>query len=320
MSSVAVHIVILNWNGIKDTFECLDSLSVLTYPNIRVHVIDNNSSNDEAKQIAERFPEINVIALDENKGFCGGCNVGMEAALKEGADFVMLLNNDTIVTDSLIDDLLKGYEKLKSPGAVSPLILKYPETEKIWFSRATWESNWKTGEARFRLTDIEDAASFSETEPYESEFACGCCLLVSREVIDEVGLFDERYFAFFDEAEWCARMRRAGRPSYVVPTAKIYHKVGKSVPNLVMTYLMSRNRMLLLSENMDVQIRVRSYGAIFKDVLWHVMNLVNLLPVRKRFAERNYSRAVIRGLRDYFLRKFGKWDAGAEKIIFNKSS
>src|SRR5215203_3182643 len=111
METPSVHIIILNWNGLADTLECLASIRRLTYPNVRVKVIDNASANNEAEIIEKSFPEVEVLKQKENLGFCGGCNVGMKRAIEQGAGFVMLLNNDSLVSPGLIEALIEGYVK-----------------------------------------------------------------------------------------------------------------------------------------------------------------------------------------------------------------
>jgi len=118
----SINIIILNWNGIADTIECLDSIGKLTYPNVTAIVVDNGPKEDPAKQIAGAFPGAVVLPQKENLGLCGGCNVGIKYALDNGADYVMLLNNDALVTPDLVENLIAGFEKAGNAGAVSPLI------------------------------------------------------------------------------------------------------------------------------------------------------------------------------------------------------
>jgi GT2 family glycosyltransferase len=318
METSSVHIVILNWNGLADTLECLASVRTLTYPNVRVQVVDNASEGGEAEVIERAFPEVNVLKQSENLGFCGGCNAGMKQAIAEGADFVMLLNNDALVSPNLIEALLDGYAKLENPGAASPVIFKYPETEKIWFSIAAWEAVWKSGEAKFRLALDENYESLKHKKPYPTEFACGCCLFVSTDVIRQVGFFDERYFAFYDEAEWCVRMKRQGMTSYIIPSAFMYHKVGKSTPSLVATYLLNRNRLLWAAENLSFRQKIKSYPVLAKEFVWHLLNAGNIIPESKRYIPKERSRAFLQGYKDYFLRRFGKWGEKTERVIFKK--
>lgn len=316
MLQPSVHILILNWNSFDETVECLDSLRNLTYPNYKIQLVDNASLNDEADRLKERFPEINLLKQSENIGFCGGCNAGMKEAIEDSADFVMLLNNDTLVTSNLIEKLIEGYAQLDDAGAVSPIIMKYPETDTVWFSKAEWTTDWRSGEARFRLAADESIEELQNREPYETEFACGCCLLVSADVIRSVGMLDERYFAFFDEAEWCARMARNGLRSYVIPDTHIYHKVGRTTPNLVMTYLLTRNRLLWISENLELRKRLNAYPVMLKELAWHLVNASHLIGKKKRYISRPRSRVYLLGWKDYVLGRFGKWSEKSEKILF----
>lgn len=306
-----VNIVLLNWNGLEDTLDCLASLEKLTYPMVEVIVVDNASRYNQAENIEQNFPEITVLKQSENLGFCGGCNVGIKYAMENGADYVMLLNNDTLVPPDLIEKLINGFENLDNVGAISPIILEHPETDKIWFSRAQWQ----TEKAQFKLTNAgEKYTDFATKAPYISDFACGCCLFTSTKIFEQFGLLDERYFAFYDEAEWCSRLRKKGLESYIVPSAFMYHKVSRSTPSLVSTYLLSRNRFLWMTENLKVSKIVKSLPYLVKELFWHN---ANLLGITKSHYSKQYSRAILRGWKDYLLKKFYKWDEKTEKIIFS---
>lgn len=318
MSSPKVDIVILNWNGIQDTRECLQSLRSLSYPNYRIRLVDNGSANNEAALLEKEFPEVDVIKLDTNTGFCLGNNIGMQKALDEGADYVMLLNNDTLVSADLLEKLVTQFGILKNAGALSPVILHYPEKEKVWFSIAKWESSWRRGEAQFRLSYNETYDQLKQQQPYETEFACGCCLFTSAEMLHKAGLLDEKFFIFYDEADWCARIRKMGYISYIVPSTYIYHKVGSGTPSLVATYLSVRNRLLFMSRHLTFGQKLRSWPCILKDYFWHLLNVWGMIPGKKQFLNRQTSRAILRGWKDYYLRRFGKWNESTGRILFKK--
>lgn len=310
MTLPSVHIVILNWNGLDDTLECLSSIEHMSYPSVKAIVVDNASRDNQAEIIEQKFPAAAVLKQTDNLGFCGGCNVGIKYAIENGADFVMLLNNDTLVPPDLIEKLLAGFANLENAGAVSPIILQHPATEKIWFSRARWE----VAEAQFRLGKPDEKyEDFVTKEPYPSEFACGCCLFAPVEIFEKAGLLDERYFAFYDEADWCSRLKAKGFDSYVIPSAFMYHKVSRSTPSLVTTYLMSRNRLLWMSENLSFKENTRAMPFLLKEFTWHLLNSVGL---RKGSFTKRHSRVFLRGSKDFLFRKFYKWDKKTEKLLF----
>lgn len=305
-----VHIVIVNWNGLSDTLECLASLAGLTYSSVRVVVVDNGSKGDQAGIIEEGFPGAVVLRQSENLGFCGACNIGIRYAMDAGADFVLLLNNDALATPDLIEKLLDGYQTTENAGAISPVVSEYPEVEKISYLRPRWVA----GTACFILKEDDDSYDkIPEQKPFAVDFAIGCCMLVPVDVYRQAGLLDERYFAFYDEIEWCYRIRRLGYESYVVPGARVFHKVSQSTPVPVHTYLMTRNRLLWMKENLPVRKRLRPFKYLFKEYIWHVLNSRGLTEPR---VSRTHSRAFLRGCRDYFRGRFYKWDEETEKEIF----
>jgi len=311
MNPPSVHIVILNWNGLADTLECLESIERLCYPNVKTIVVDNGSGSIEAESIQQAFPGVKVLKQSENLGFCGGCNIGIEYALNHNADYIMLLNNDALVLPDLIEKLLSGLSGLENVGAVSPLIFYYPAVDKIWFSRAKWIPE----RAAFSLApDRRGTTELQNDPPYRTEFACGCCLLAPADVFRKEGLLDERYFAFYDEAEWCSRIRRNGLESYVIPSATVYHKGSRSTPSRVAAYLMTRNRLLWMKENLSIGERWKSRSYLIRDIGG---NIANLLGLTKEHQPRQRSQAVLLGYRDYFLRKFYKWDKAVEAKLFD---
>ncbi len=304
-----IGVILLNWNGLNDTAECIDSLDKST-DKLTIYVVDNDSKNNEALVLISRYPHVKVLAQKENLGFCKGNNVGLQEAISDGMEYIVILNNDTLVPANAIAKLTESFTKLSDAGAVSPLILEDPAREKVWFSRAIWDSR----HAQFRLSSPGDKFDeLMKQDPYPTEFACGCCLLTSAKVLNEVGLLDERYFAYYDEAEWCARLLKHGYHSYVVPASVIYHKVSRAVPSLVSTYLLTRNRLLWMNENLSFRKRLRSFPYLFKEFIWHRFHVWGLT---KGNYSKQYSRALLQGRRDYFSRRFGKWRKNIEKIIF----
>lgn len=306
----SVHIVMLNWNGLADTLECLASLDEQNYPALKIHVVDNGSAKDEATTIEREFPHVNVLRQKTNLGFCEGNNVGIRRALEEGADYVLILNNDTIVPPDLISKLIDESAPLETIGAVSPVILHHPQRETVWFAGAVWDG--LTAGFRHVLAG-RPRTELKEREPYESAYACGCCLLVHASVLRRIGLMDARYFAYYDEADWCSRMKEAGLACYVIPRAVLYHKVSGSTPSLVSTYLMARNRLLWMKEHLTRRERLQSYPYLLKETLWNVSNLGGFQR-RKYPLTTAQSKAMLLASRDFLRGKFGAWPQRLETL------
>lgn len=302
MGLPSVHIVLINWNSVADTLECLDSLMKQDYPSSRIIVVDNASRDDEASVIEHAHPSVTVLRQQANLGFCGGNNVGIKHALAAGADYVLVLNNDTIVPPSMISRLVRVSQEIPNVGAVSPLILCYPETDLVWYAGSFWEAETATFRHPLQYRSIEELRCGDS--PFMSQYACGCGLLVSANVLREVGLMDERYFAYYDEADWCCRMKNAGLMSYVVPTATLYHKVSKATSTALVTYFTARNRLLWMKENLSWRERVRSHPYLFKEVLWNILNIFGF-PFKRKYKSAIESRVMLMAIRDFWRRSFG---------------
>ena len=312
----SVHLVILNWNGLDDTLECLASLHEQDYPSLRIHVVDNGSAESEATEIERLYPRVNVMRQTTNLGFCGGNNVGIRQALEEGADYVLILNNDSVAPPNMISTLINESASLDNVGAVSPVILHHPDHQTVWYAGSVWESEI----AGFRhVLEESPIEQLQQQQPYTTAYACGCCLLVHSSVLRSVGLMDERYFAYFDEADWCSRMKKAGFECYVVPRARLYHKVSASAPKLIATYLMARNRLLWMKEHLPGIERRRSITYLLKETIWNILNIGGWSGGKYQHAPA-HSRAMLWGWRDYLRGRFGKWPEQIQRLNMAKEA
>jgi GT2 family glycosyltransferase len=307
----SVYVVLLNWNGLSDTLECLASLREQEYSSIKTVVVDNGSAKDEASIIEHDYPDVSVLRQDRNLGFCGGNNVGIRHALADGADYVMILNNDTIAPPQLISELLRASDGLEQVGAVSPLILCHPKSDLIWYAGSVWEP--QTAGFRHPLS-YESRNKLGASAPFPTAYACGCCLLVSASVLSQVGLMDERYFIYYDEADWSSRMKKAGLECYVIPTAALYHKVSKATPSLIGTYLMARNRLLWMKDHLSWRERMRSCPYLIKEITWNLFNISGL-RMKQHGLSTIESRAMLIAIRDFLRGRFGAAPASITKLI-----
>jgi GT2 family glycosyltransferase len=242
-----VSAVVLGWNGREDTLTCLRSLGRVTYSALSVVVVDNASTDGGPEAVATEFPDVRLIRLDENRGFAGGVNVGVAAALEDGADAVLLLNNDATAEQGFLEPLVQALSA-DDAGAACAQILD-AVTGRIWYAGASYDpSRGHQG----RHTGFGDPPLPPETRPYETERACGGAMLISRAALDAVGVLDESLFAYAEDVDWSLRARAAGLRILVVPASVVRHRVsaatgGASSPDSV--YYALRNGLVLAERN-----------------------------------------------------------------------
>lgn len=238
-----IYIVIINWNLKQDTADCIDSLLQANADLKRITVVDNGSTDGSVAFLIERFGEdLGIAALSENLGFAKGSNVGIERAMQEGAEWIFLMNNDTVIAPDFLAALEKAILIGKSEyDLFSPLILYFNEPDRIWY-----------------LGDRLVPGTMISTNPYThkkaseldlpvlvpSDFINGCGMLVNRKVYEKVGMMDTSLFIYHEEVDFCWRARQAGFKAASVPGARMWHKIssimGKQKPRA--RYLQTRNQ------------------------------------------------------------------------------
>lgn len=298
----SVFVSILNFNGRKNTLDCLESLKKINIDDFKltIIVVDNNSA-ERLNLRDESFGkiELKIIANEVNLGFSGGQNVGIKYALENGADYVLILNNDTYVDENFLKELIEAVEADKSIGITVPKIYfatgfefhkeRYSGKEKgkvMWY--AGGEMDWKNIIGHNHGVDDVDEGQFDKLG--ETEVATGCCMLVKREVFEKIGYFDERYFLYYEDADLTMRVKDMGSKIFYVPKAKIWHKNAGSTGGSgsdIQDYYISRNRLLFGFQYASI----RSKLALFRESL----SLI--------FGGRKWQR---RGVMDYYLGRLNK--------------
>lgn len=225
-----VYAVTLNWKRPLDTIACLQTLEAQTYPRLHTIVVDNNSGDGSVEQIQVACPKTSVIANSENSGFARGMNTGIKQALAGGADFVFILNNDTLLSPTTIERLIRQYQS--DIGILAPLIY-YAEPSHIIWSGGNKINHWLL-ETKRGLRGQKDKPDWSEL--LVQDFVPACGLLVPRHVFEQIGYFDERFFMYYEDMDFCLRLRRAGFRVLVATRAQMWHKVslssgGQDTPN-----------------------------------------------------------------------------------------
>ena len=222
MTNPKVSIIILNWNGLEDTIECLESLRKIIYLNYEVTVVDNGSKGNDAQVLEEKFGDyIHLIRNDKNYGYTGGNNIAIRYVVDNSApDYFLILNNDTIVAPDFLGQMVEAAERDASIGILGPKVYYYKFPNRI--QGAGGKVNMRTGQASLIGVKEIDAGQYDTQR--EVDYVFGCCLLIKKEAIQKVGLFDESYFCYWDETDYCFRAREAGYKVVCIPAAKIWHK------------------------------------------------------------------------------------------------
>ena len=235
-----VVVVIANWNLRKDLLECLGSLYETEYPNMRVIVVDNNSSDDSVEAVARAYPQTQLITRSDNGGYAVALNDGIRAGAVFDPDFFLILNNDTLVPPDTLRKLVDVLLSDPRAAIAAPKIIYHDHPERI-FSLGDHIYPWLPLPVRVGRKAY-DRPAYSKTQEYDYLF--GCALLMRTESLKQVGLFDTSFFMYYEDADICRRMRDSGWKNIRVGSAVISHKASmssKQVPNQ-MVYLRARNR------------------------------------------------------------------------------
>jgi GT2 family glycosyltransferase len=279
MSVPKVSVILVNWNNFKDTAECLGSLKKVTYPNYEVVVVDNGSAGDDVSLLRQDFGNfVKLIENDKNIGFAGGCNIGIKDALARGADYVVLLNNDTVVAPDFLEAVVKVGQSENKLGVAGGKIYCYELPETIWFAGGSL--NYLTGGTPIRGTGETDEGQFEEIA--EVDWICGCYMFISREALQAVGMLDDRFFFGWEDVDFCVRAAKKGFKILFVPGSKIWHKGFGAEKRGRLTgmpvYYATRGQFLFRDKNFTRLQFISStlcFFATFPKCIWSYSRLLN---------------------------------------------
>ena len=246
MAQPLVVTIILNTNRREDTCAALDSLARNTYQNHQIIVLDNASTDGSVPAIQAAYPAVQIIALPENLGYAGNNNVGIQAALARGAEWVFVLNEDTLLAPDCLEQLLAVAQTDPRIGIVGPMVYHHNEPNVIQSAGGKLGHDWRA----WHLAQNEpDSGQYPQ--PHDVDWISGCAILVRRAVIEQVGMLDQRFFYYWEETEWCVRTKKAGWRIVHVPQAKLWHKgVQRDYrPSPSVTYYSTRNRLMMLQKH-----------------------------------------------------------------------
>ena len=298
--AITIVTIILNYNGKSDTYNCIKSLNKLIIPkgiNHQVVVVDNNSQDDSVNYLSAKFPKLKIITNNQNSGFTGGNNLGVVYAREIDADWVFLLNNDTISHSNLLNNLYTFAQTKPQSVILSQKIYFAPHREYhhqrytqedigkvIWYAGGVID--WDNLIISHRGIDEVDQGQYDQ--PTQIPVATGCSMLIHKKLWQEQDLFDNRYYLYYEDSDLCLRINDNDQIWYV-PSAKLWHinsSSSGSGSNLH-DYYLTRNRLLLGQRYAPLRTKLSLIRESFKI-------LISGRPYQKR------------GVRDFYLRNFGK--------------
>ena len=286
-SEPRVYIIIINLEGFHDTQRCLLSLRLLAYANKEIIVIDNGSKGDDVLRLRGLFPEAKILSTEVNGGFAAGNNIGMEIALREGADYIFLLNNDTEILPDTLKILVEQAEKDSSIGIIGPAIYDLADPQRL--SITSGRVNLMNGVSSSE--ELEKMHKGKDVEGIDIQFVAGCALLIKRSVIEQIGMLDETFFLYYEDVDWCLRASNGGFRTVYLSRAKVLHKRSSSVKtgSAFQIYHLIRSKMIFL----------RKYSPSF--TLSLILHLVGQMrPVVAYFVTGRFAhlKAVVQGTAD----------------------
>lgn len=224
-----VFIVVLNFNGALVLTSCLKSIMQSDYPNFEVVIVDNNSTDSSFEQAKNDFSRFHFIKNSKNIGFSGGNNIGIRFALEKFADLVFVLNNDTIIDKNTLSALVTTSMQNEKAGIISPLIIN-GNNKKIWFAG---------GIIKWHAMKTSHLHKTQSKLPYSSQYLTGCAMLIKKEVFKKIGLFDERFFLYYEDADFSMRSKKAGYALLLDPTTTIQHLEQSELSSEKIYYLVA---------------------------------------------------------------------------------
>ena len=305
----SVYIILLNYNNYKDTIECFESLQNITYKNYRIVIVDNNSPNNsmhylreylnrnkykyvycDSKEMASSFTENNsfttLIQSGYNGGFGYGNNIGIKYAIKNDTDYVLILNNDTVVNKNFLEPIVNFCENNNDIGIASGKICYYDKPDTIWFNGGTfnpWTSFVK--HINFKEKDI------GQLPPSKITFITGCMMLIPKNIIKKIGLFNEEYFMYVEDLEFCYRVMQKKNKLYVCDESLIKHKVNsKKYLSKYSAFYIGKNRIKFILENLTgfKKLTSLSYQIIYGSIWWLSKKRIDLFYI--------YLKSIIRSI------------------------
>ena len=288
-----VGIVVLTFNNYADTRECLESLHGLDYDDHEVIVVDNGSKDGSLERLQHEYPYDIFVHNADNLGYAGGNNRGIELALERGAQLIWILNNDTIVAKDSLSRLVRTARESPRAGVIGSKVYYHTHRNKLYFAGGSI-SKWTGVTRHLGYMEIDRG---QHDEKKEVDFINGCNMLIRRACIDEIGLFDEDYFLYYEETDWAVRARKAGWEAIYVPVPGVWHKISEGTGWISDTkaYYLARNQLYFTWKN------YRPYlPSVF---LFSLAFNIAFGLIHRRWG---YLKMCYKGYRDFFSQNMGR--------------
>lgn len=302
-----IFIVVLNWNNYSDTVETIESLFKADLLSSKILLVDNGSDDGSGSKLKEKYrdhPNMRVMIREENSGFVGGNNAGIDIALSEGADWIMLLNNDVEVDPGFLKEMIEVADPDPKIGMLAPLIYYYDKKDELWSSAGGFDRLT----ASIRIRNKNGSRAGDGKPLLGTEFISGCCMLIRSSLIRDVGLLDGDYYFYCEDADLCFRALAKGYKLSIVTGSRIWHKIargfgGADRPDYM--YYQIRNRLLLVKKNFSAAYYIY---ALFVTVITYVPYRITGMIIRGSGAASVLGclKAAARALFDVNAKKYGK--------------
>jgi GT2 family glycosyltransferase len=294
-----VGVIVVNWNRKEDTLRGLRALDSAEYAQMSVLLVDNASTDDSVAVIKDTFPDLAVLALDDNLGFTGGYNAGIRYFMERDTDYVLLINNDAVLAPDALQKLVDSAETNPNAALFSAEVRSIEQPERIIFAGGTLQDGWMVRHDR-----LGQAYRDCSRQPYTTDFLSGCVVMARCNRLQEIGLLDEDFFMYFEDVEWSYRTQQHGYDLLVVPDAVAWHPDTRDRDTFSkrITYYSARNALLFARRQ---QLSWRT-----KLSIWHYhLRMALSWTVKPRWRDKRPQRDVlILALFDYLRGNFGRSD------------
>lgn len=287
-----VSFITINYNGIKDTCELIDSVHKVVHSvTYEIIITDNASGNDEGKELQKRYPEVNVILSDKNLGFAGGNNIALQ---KAKGRYIFFINNDTYIEEDNIKTLIDRLESQEKIGMVCPKIRFAWDDRPIQFAGFTPLSKITL---RNKCIGTGEADNGQYDKAHMTPFAHGAAMMIKHELISVVKPMWEGYFLYYEEMDWSECINRSGYEIWYEPACTIFHKESRSVgigsPNK--TYYLTRNRLLFAKRNRTGITKYLSY--LYQTAVVLTLHCPRFILTGKF----NHAKSILKGVKDFYF-------------------